>query len=272
MEGTTFSCLIATGNTAISMDYLPVSFDWVVSFRPAALAMLHGGSPYDGFGYYNPPWMLLPFIPIALLPEAVGRLFVLLSGLSVFFYVAYKFNRSPIVCALFMVSYPVLGSLNTAGLDWFSMLGFVMPAPLGLIFAATKPQIGLGISLYWLVQSWRSGGIRSVVRNFLPVTILFLGSVLLYGPWFVYVSGLEDATWNVSIFPFGVPIGLTLLWMAFNKDRLDAAIAASPFLSPYYSGSTLAVLLVPLLKNTKLFLFGWVCLWAFHFLRNFRTW
>lgn len=254
------------------MDYLPVSFDWIFAFRPAALAMLQGGSPYDGFGYYNPPWMLLPFIPIALMPDAIGRLFVLLAGLAGYFYIAHNFNRSPFVCALFLVSYPVLGSLYTGGLDWFSMLGFVMPAPLGLMFAVTKPQIGLALSLYWLVESWRSGGIRNVVSTFLPVTVLVLGSILLYGPWFLDLSGLEAVSWNLSFFPYSIPIGLALLWMAIRSERSDTAIPASPFFSPYFSGSTLAVLLIPLLKNTKLFLFGWTCMWAFHFFRSNNGW
>jgi hypothetical protein len=250
------------------MDFLPISFDWLMSFRPAALAMLHGSSPYNGFGFYNPPWMLLPFIPFALMPEAVGKFCILVISLLAFAYIAYRFDRNPVVIGLFLLSSPVIGSLNTGGLDWFSMLAFVLPAQFGLIFATLKPQIGLGISLYWLIQSWRTGGIREVIKNFLPVSILLIGSVFLYGPWFIGVNELSNVEWNVSIFPYGIPIGFLLLGLAFIKREIAPAIPAGLFFAPYYSGSNLAVLLIPLFKNPKLLVIAWLCFWVFTLLRT----
>lgn len=254
------------------LDYIPISFDWLFAFRPAALAMLHGGSPYDGYGYYNPPWMLLPFIPIALLPEALGRLFVFLIGLASFLYIAYKFNAHPLVCALFLLSYPVLGCLSTGGQDWFSMLGFVLPAPIGLIFALTKPQIGLGISLYWLVRSWDNGGIREVIRVFMPVAMLLVGSYLLYGPWYLEGVSLIDVKWNLSIFPYGIPMGVAILWIAIVWRRKELALPVGPLLSPYYSASALTTLLFPLFMTPRLFIISWICLWVFWIIQNYHVW
>jgi hypothetical protein len=145
-----------------------------------------------------------------------------------------------------------------------------MPAPFGLMFAVTKPQIGFGISVYWLIESWRVGRFKQVVLNFLPVTILIVGSTLLYGPWmFSGVSGLQDVKWNISMFPYSVPLGLILLWVAFRDRNKEAGIAASPFFAPYHSPTTLAVALIPLLKKPRFFVVAWVLLWVFGFIFRF---
>lgn len=40
--------------------------------------------------------------------------------------------------------------------------------------------------------------------------------------------------WNLSLFPFSVPIGLFLIWQAWRqKDNRAPALAAAPCLSPY---------------------------------------
>ncbi|MGH2582595.1 MAG: hypothetical protein ACRDFQ_06830 [Anaerolineales bacterium] len=40
----------------------------------SVLPLFEGRSPYDArVGFTNAPWALLPLLPVALLPEAVGR-------------------------------------------------------------------------------------------------------------------------------------------------------------------------------------------------------
>src|SRR6266498_2835997 len=74
---------------------LPIGQDWIQHFLPAALAMLHGESPYE-HGFYNAPWTLLPFLPLAPLPYPLGRLAIFLMGLSGFYFIAAKLSTGPL--------------------------------------------------------------------------------------------------------------------------------------------------------------------------------
>ena len=68
--------LIALGFGLIALllaEPLPLGVDWVFFFRPAALKLLMFQSPYDVWGFPSPPWALLPMLPFAILPSALGR-------------------------------------------------------------------------------------------------------------------------------------------------------------------------------------------------------
>lgn len=236
--------------------------DWVGAYRPAALAMLSGQSPYD-YPVYNAPWALLPFVPLALLPPHLGYVGTFILNAIGLGYIAWKLSGKRMVVLLFLTSYPAVGGLVVGGLDWLPMLSFVLPAPIGLIFAAMKPQIGLGISLYWLVESWRTGSWRGVLRTFLPVALLLTASFLLYGPWLTQFPNLIRASWNASLFPYELPIGLYLLWAALSQRRARPAMACSPFLSPYHTLWGLQPALVGLLEHPKLLAIASACLWSY---------
>lgn len=71
--------------------FLPEGVDWSWVVRPGCLALLRGESPYETVAYFGfPPWALLPFIPLALLPEAVGRGIVFALGLGGFAFSIWK--------------------------------------------------------------------------------------------------------------------------------------------------------------------------------------
>ena len=69
---------------------LPRAIDWQSAFRPAALKLMRGQSPFTIEGYFNPPWALIPLIPFAILPEAVGRALLATTTLLVYIYVAHE--------------------------------------------------------------------------------------------------------------------------------------------------------------------------------------
>src|SRR5262245_62932909 len=70
--------------------------DWKNTYRPAALAVAHGRSPYTVEIYYAAPWAVIPLIPFALLPERFGYVLFFLFGLSTFTFIAYKLGAKPI--------------------------------------------------------------------------------------------------------------------------------------------------------------------------------
>lgn len=238
---------------------LPAGQDWMEFFRPATLAMLHGESPYSIKNFHNAPWTLLPFFPLAVLPHRLGRLGLFLFGFSSFVYIAFKLKAKPPSLLLFLTSFPVVACLYGGGLDWMPMLSFVTPAPVSLLFAAMKPQVGIGIGFFWLIDAWLEGGIKRVARDFLPIVILLLLSFAHYGFWIGTSLGKWDSPVNAAFFPYLIPIGLYLLY----TRQKPAAMASCICLSPYYTFFGLSAPLVVLFQHPRLMLIGWIVLWIY---------
>jgi hypothetical protein len=59
-----------------------VGVDYIETFRPAVKLLLQGESPYTLI--YNPPWVLLPFIPLSLLPTAIAYKTWLIVSFAIF--------------------------------------------------------------------------------------------------------------------------------------------------------------------------------------------
>jgi len=148
---------------------LPPAVDWHSVFRPAARRLLSGQSPYEVEGFFNAPWALLPLIPLALVPENIGRAMLALLNLVIFGHVARRMGAKLLAISFLLVSPPVLHGILNGNLDWLVALGFVLPPQIGLFFIIIKPQVGIGVGLYWLVEAWRAGGWQRVLRTFRPV-------------------------------------------------------------------------------------------------------
>lgn len=254
--------------------YLPIGLDWHNAYRPATLSMLRGESPYGmsefGQAFYNAPWALLPFIPFAMMPYQIGRVGVFLMGLAGFTVIAYQLKAQPISLLIFLTSAAVIGCLNNGNLDWLPMLSFILPARWGLIFAAMKPQIGIGVGIYWFFESYREGGIRAVFKTFTPVGILLLLSFWLYGFWFLEFSRLENNLNNMALVPYSIPIGLYLIWASIRKRDMRPAMASSPLLAPYVTQFSYAAVLAALLRKPVWLGIVSAILWIPVILRVFR--
>jgi len=216
--------------------YLPSAVDWHWVLRPGCLAMLQGKSPFESVPYFGfPPWALLPLMPLALIPENIGRSILFLVSLLAFAYSAWKLGAKPVALGAFLISPPVVHSLYNANLDWLPLLGFTMPPGIGLFFISVKPQMGTIVALFWLVQTWRSGGFWKVVRVFAPFGAVFLISLILFGFWPVHFREIQEYSqgWNASLWPASIPVGLALAVATFRRREIRFAMAASPCLSPY---------------------------------------
>ncbi len=137
---------------------LPPAVDWETAFKPAVWKLLQGQSPYRIEGYFNAPWTLLPLIPLVLLPESIGRAAHAVITLAAFAYTAYKLGAKPLAMVILLLSPPVMHGLLNGNIDWLAVLGFVLPPQIGLFFITTKPQIGIAVGLYWLVDIWLQQG------------------------------------------------------------------------------------------------------------------
>ncbi len=235
------------GVTLLLAKRLPPGIDWNLFFRPAALELLSFRSPYNVWGFPSPPWALLPMLPLAILPQEVGRAAWFLLSVIMFAWGIYRLGAKPIALAAFVGSPLVMHSLLNANIDWMVILGFTLPPQLGLFFISVKPQMGSVVALFWLAEAWRKGRVREVLRVFAPFTIVLLLSFVLFGFYpLEWVTVEVDQWWNASLWPTSIPIGLTLAVAAIYRRKIQFAMAASPLLSPYvlfhaYSGALAAL-------------------------------
>jgi hypothetical protein len=242
-------CLVALIIAIVAAPFLPMGIDWRQTYRPAALALLAGHSPYEVDIYFSAPWALIPLIPLAILPESIGRSFLLWIGLAAFALVAYRLSAKPLALVAFLLSPPVLHCLLNSNIEWMPLLGFIMPPQIGLFLISIKPQIGIGVGLFWLIETWRKGGIREVFRVFAPFTVVLLISFLLFDFWplrFRETMTLTQA-YNASLWPSSLPVGLALLVASIRTRNIRYAMASSPCFSPYvlfhaWSGALAAIL------------------------------
>lgn len=254
-------------------EMIPIGIDWLNTYMPAALAMWHGQSPYGESVFYAAPWSLIPLIPFALMPYDIGRWGVFIFGFVAFAFTAFKLGTKPLSMIIFLTSAAVIGCLNNGNIEWMPLLGFVMPPWLGLIFVMIKPQVGIGIAVYWFIEAWRNGGIKQAAKTFAPVTIAFLISFWLYGLWPLrFQTTLDLSVDNTSLFPNGIFVGLVLLAYAIRKNEKRAAMASGPFLAPYVLQFTWSAPLVVLVTEPWLLFVAWVGLWIPVMMRILNGW
>lgn len=232
----------------IASVYLPEGVDWHKTYRPASLALLSGRSPFSEDSFFAPPWAVVPLLPLALLPENLGRGALFVVSLLVFALAAYRLRAALPALTAFLLSPPVMHCLLNANIEWLPLIGFTLPPWLGLFFVTMKPQSGFIVVLFWLVEALRRGGLREAVRTFWPVTLVGLLSLALFGLWPLHLleySGRIEG-YNASLWPLSIPAGLALAVAALRKREIRFAMGASPCLSPVlllhgWSGALAAV-------------------------------
>lgn len=231
----------------LAAPFVPPAVDWHISFRPAALTLLSGESPYDTVYIIHAPWALLMLAPFALFPENVGRVMLLFCGLASYTFIARRLGAKPIAIVFLLLSPVVMHTLLNGNIDWLASFGFILPPQIGLFFIAIKPQIGIAVAPFWLIEAWRQGGWKQVLTTFAPFTIVLLLSFALFGLWPLGAVEVSGVSFNASLWPLSIPVGLALLVTAIRKRRIEYAMAASPCLSPYalfysWTGVLLAII------------------------------
>lgn len=219
--------------TGLLSNLLPPAVDFHGAFRPAALELLHGRSPYNAEGFFNPPWTAILLIPFAILPENVGGALMVIAALAAYAYVAHKLGANKLTVGLLLLSPPSMHGILNGNIDWLAVLGVVLPPWLGLFFLAIKPQVGMIVILYLFFAEWKRGGFHRVAKTFLPVGLASILSVAVFGPWFLAIPSLDEISINASLLPLALPIGLALTVTAIRKNEIRYSMIASPMLSPY---------------------------------------
>jgi hypothetical protein len=230
-----------------------VGIDWRETFYPAARAVLQGKSPYTIPTFRNVPWTIIPLLPFALL---------FITTFGAYAWVAHRLKASPLALIAFLVSPPVFYGMRMLNVDIMVLIGFTLPPPIGLFLIIIKPQMGIVMVPFWLVEAWRESGLKGVVKTFIPVTIALILSFILFGNWQAgKQSDLVGSIWNASLWPWAIPIGIVLAMRSLRDGRKDYAMAASPFLSPYLAYHSWASVLTGLIRNDFEFVTAVIGMW-----------
>jgi hypothetical protein len=246
---------------------IPGAEDWTGVFLPATEHLLAGRSPYNEPMFFSPVWVLIPFVPLALLPIGISRSILFIMAIFAYAVSAKKLGAKNVVMAAFLLSPPVVFSLWLASNDWMPILGFVLPPQIGLFFVLSKPQMGSVVALFWFVEAWRKGGLRETIRVFAPVTIAFLLTFFIFGMWPLRSMDLVSIEHNASFWPTTIPIGLGLIVASLRKRKIEFAMAAGPCLSPYLMFPSWVSAIAATLTSTPEALVAIAGTWIFIILR-----
>ncbi len=234
---------------AVWIGSLVPNADWYATFDPAGRGFLHGQSPYQQSGFLNPPWTVLILLPFVLFPVNIARGLVLVVTLAVWVYIAWHLNSNWLAFVALLVSPTAIGSLLASNLDAFVVSGIFLSPVYGLFLLMIKPQIGFGISLYYLVDAWKTNRFLGVVRRFAPIALAYIAGLMLFPVWLSRLFGQFSNIWNRSIFPYGIPLGAFFLWLAIRRKNVWFALVSAPFFSPYLTFYTYLIVQIGLLHE-----------------------
>ncbi len=217
----------------IFLIFLPPAVDWSDYYRPATIALINQQSPYSINGFINPPWVLIPMIPLLIFPENVGRAILAVAMMSSLFFVSKKMGAGLIGSIALLLSPPAIQLIMDGNVDWMVTLGFILPPQIGLFFIAIKPQMGIMVIPFWMLLSWKKGGYKELLRVFGPFTIVVLLMLIIFG--LSPIMNQQDIAWggNASLWPISIPVGMVLFIHSIRNKDINFSIAASPCLSPF---------------------------------------
>jgi hypothetical protein len=207
--------------------------DFYETFYPASRAILEGRSPYDVSGFMSAPWGLIPLLPFALFPAVWAHGLFFMASVCLLIYFAWRMKANVLATTAFMLSPTVIGALLVGNLDAVVLAGVFIPPAWGLLLLMVKPQIGLGVAFYYLVESFRQGKIRKVIQVFTPITLAYLLALVIFPIWFERMINQPENMWNRTMFPYSIPIGLFFLYIAIVRRNVFFAMAATLFIAPY---------------------------------------
>lgn len=229
-------------------SFLP-SADWLQIYDQVPRLVLQGHSPYDQQFFTNPPWTVLFLFPFAILPSSLSRGLIFVLCVLALIFMAWRLRAGRIALIAVLLSPTVIGSLIAGSFDLLLLPALFLPPALGLFILLIKPQVGVGVAVYYGALAWRKGGLIALLRVFSPVAGAFLVSAMIFPDWINRLLNMPDTVWNRSLFPFSVPVGLYCLWLAIRRKNVFYALLASPFLSPFITFYSYLVVQIALLNE-----------------------
>ena len=258
---------------------IPFESDWEVYFRPVTRGWLDGSlvlyrDTQWGRGYWSPPWLLWPLIPLAVWPVWVGWGALVVGTLLLMAWLTRNYEKRWLVFAS-----PLIIDLVLDGpVDVVPMLGIALgwlardrPHLLGiaLVLMATRPQTCFLVALWLLLHH------RHRLRSLLVPIGVFVASLVIHGwDWPLrWLSGPSvlgrvptehniSPWWGLGLWmaPAALALAAWALWLPRTRRNLGALVAANvlvtPFMGSYSLVHVLAFSLLPL--GPRWALAGWL--------------
>jgi hypothetical protein len=201
--------------------------DWLV-FMAGVGAWLSGKDPYTSFSppFASPPHALFIFTALSWATPFIATLFPVVALI----FVAFR-QRKRYLIPVVGLSFPFMMLGVFANVDWMVMIGLAVGGRVGVVLDSIKPQMGAGAIL---VEIAKRGTWRERARLLLPLVILALLTLPLWGAWLQNMGNVRAYWWNFSLFPYSVPFGLAGLVLAWRRKDPLYGVAATLALSPYW--------------------------------------
>lgn len=263
-----FFILLPIENTSLALDWKGI---WLG---------IKGGKIQYGTGLRNPPWSLLPILPLGLLPFRISwALISILTILALILSVPQSSNRWFLLLGglILVTSFPSLQHLADGNLEAIVIIGIMLslygynsdkPIPLGIgiLLCSAKPQESALFLLVIGIGSLRRWPFRKVCSYLAIVIIVIAPSMLIAGEeWLQAFRGIEqrgsimDVSLVASMNRLNIPAWTILIsWLvlllvtlrlafikgdSFSRIKAGFLISASLLLSPYAAGNSLLTVL-----------------------------
>jgi len=241
--------------------YYPPAVDWEYTFAATAS---HWRDPYAIETFTSPPW-LIALLPHAWLPLAWGNALNLCLNILMIALVIRRFNGGWPLMLLVYTSPPFLDLVRTNNVDWIPLLALLLPPMWGLPILALKPHTLGAVALIWWKRSTQK------IRLITPLLVVVALSLLIWGMWPLKIQTLGDVSWNFAPWPFGIPLGIYMLYRAYRTDDEFLAAASTPFLVPYIAPYSIAGLLAFAgCKYRREAFFVYVAFWVYFIVESRR--
>ncbi|HEY4760132.1 MAG TPA: hypothetical protein VIH42_06095 [Thermoguttaceae bacterium] len=229
------------------------AIDWDTTFRPAILALLNG----EAFNIYNPPWVLFPLIPFAVMGSE-GRVMMLLFGLLSFLLAIKSLGAGKLGTVAVLLSPFVYESLAWGNVEWLALLGVAATPTIGILLLMIKPQMTFGLILLKLIARKDRARVAILVAAVTLLSFMFFGFWPLKTLSYNQFVGSEV---NLALFPWAIPAGIILLFIGLRFKKQWAALAASPLFMHVLTPNSWAGIFVAMSKFTRVSVLGSVVMW-----------
>jgi hypothetical protein len=218
-------------------QFYPIGDDWFYTYN---LAVKNFFQPYAHSDLAGFPWLLVA-LPHGILPLEWGNAINLVIYLLVLLALIHKYDGGVFAMFLTFTSLITIEASRTNNADWVPAIFLLMPSQWTLPFLLAKPQIlGAAALIWWKRQHFNW-------RLLIPSLVVIALSFVIWGWWVTPMlqKGAFVATeiWNYAVFPFGIPMGLYILYCAYRQDDEVLAACATPFFVPYFAVYSLAPLM-----------------------------
>jgi hypothetical protein len=236
-------------------------FDWHNDIGPSTRQWWP--APYESGvnGLPLAPWAALLLSPLGGLPNHAATAITNAITVFVVALVVKRFGGRDWLALPILLTPSGFWLFYNGQTEWLMLFGLLFFNGFDALLLILKPQVAAGA----IVSRIRRADQRWWIY-LTPLVAMILLSFLVWHGWFLKIFSfapiLIKGDWNSSVWPWGMVVGIGLLWQAWKTGDDRWGVAASPLLSPYVNlPSYLGLLIVLAARWPRWFLLIWGLVW-----------